>query len=61
MAVSVLCPFLMVPWGCLQCVIVAFPNHTHLPLIDHEIISKDILLPSTDSRRVVVSCARSTG
>ena len=33
--------------------------------IDHEIISTAILLPSTDSRRVVVSykrkCARSTG
>ena len=22
--------FLEVPWGCLRCVIVAFPDHTHL-------------------------------
>ena len=29
MAVSVLCLFLVVPWICLQCVIVVFPGHTH--------------------------------
>ena len=32
MAVIVLCLFLMVPWVCLQCVIVAFPHHAHLHL-----------------------------
>ena len=30
MTVSVLCRILTVPWVCLQCVIVAFPSHTHL-------------------------------
>ena len=30
-AVSVLCLFLMVPWIDLQCVIVVFPGHIHLP------------------------------
>ena len=30
MAVIVLCLFLMVPWFDLECVIVAFPGHTHL-------------------------------
>ena len=29
MSVSVLCLFLTVPWVGLQCVIVAFPSHTH--------------------------------
>ena len=29
-AVNVLCLFLTVPWVCLQCVIVVFPDHTHL-------------------------------
>ena len=28
--VNVLWLFLVVPWVCLQCVIVVFPNHTHL-------------------------------
>ena len=28
--VYVLCLFLAVPWVCLQCVIVVFPDHTHL-------------------------------
>ena len=28
--VDVLCFFIMVPWGGLQCVIVAFYGHTHL-------------------------------
>ena len=30
MAVGVLWPFLTVPWVGLQCVIVVFPDHTHL-------------------------------
>ena len=30
LTVSVLCLFLTVPWVGLQCVIVAFPGHTHL-------------------------------
>ena len=30
LAVSVLCLFLTVPWVGLQCVIVAFPGHSHL-------------------------------
>ena len=25
--------FLVVPWGCLQFVIVVFPDHTHLPVL----------------------------
>ena len=29
-AVIVLCLFLVVPWVCLWCVIVAFPGHSHL-------------------------------
>ena len=28
--INVLWLFLMVPWVCLQCVIVVFPDHTHL-------------------------------
>ena len=32
MAVSVPYLFLAMPWVCLQCVIVAFPGHTHLIL-----------------------------
>ena len=28
--INVLWLFLTVPWGCLQCVIVVFPDHTHL-------------------------------
>ena len=31
-AVSFLCLFLMVLWDVLQCVIVVFPDHTHLHL-----------------------------
>ena len=27
--VGILCPFLAVPWVCLQCVIVVFPGHAH--------------------------------
>ena len=30
MTVSVLCLFFTVPWAGLQCVIMAFPGHTHL-------------------------------
>ena len=30
MVVNALSPFLTVPWVGLQCVIVAFPGHTHL-------------------------------
>ena len=30
LTVSVLCLFLAVPWVDLQCVVVAFPSHTHL-------------------------------
>ena len=29
-ASCVLCPFLMVPWVCLQSVVVTFPGHMHL-------------------------------
>ena len=42
--------FLAVPRGCLQFVIVVFPDHTHLLFfmeIDHEIISMVILLLTT--------------
>ena len=28
--VRIMCLFLMVPWVCLQCVIVLFPGHTHI-------------------------------
>ena len=36
--------FLAVPWGCLQFVIVVFPDHTHLPYFknaDPSIVSHD--------------------
>ena len=32
-AINVLWLFLMVPWVGLQCVIVVFPDHTHLPFV----------------------------
>ena len=38
--VNVLWLFLMVPWVGLQCVIVVFPDHTHLPF------ARSISLPS---------------
>ena len=38
MTVSVLWLFLMVPWVGLQCVIVVFPDHTHL-LLDRAVDS----------------------
>ena len=31
--VIVVCPYLAVPWGCLQAVIVVFPDHTHLLIL----------------------------
>ena len=31
--VSVLLSFLTVTWVCLQCMIVVFPGHTHLPFL----------------------------
>ena len=37
MAVSVLSLFLTVPWVALQCVIVAFPGHTYLFLVKHQL------------------------
>ena len=36
--IYVMCLFLMLPWDALQCVIVVFPDHTHLLL--------DVTIPS---------------
>ena len=30
------CLFLAVPWGCLQCVVVVFPDHTHLLFLQYK-------------------------
>ena len=47
MTVSVLCLFLTVPWVGLQCVIVAFPGHTHLLLETRGIDGLILKAPST--------------
>ena len=38
--------FLAVPWGCLRFVIVVFPDHTHLPILDSTVIKTQKLLSS---------------
>ena len=35
--------FLVVPWGCLQFVIVVFPDHTHLLFLDYRRKRYDII------------------
>ena len=44
--------FLAVPWGCLQFVIVGFPDHTHLLLLV-VILEQSLTLPLNYSRAMI--------
>ena len=48
LAVSILCHFLFVSWVGLQCMIVAFPGHSHL-LLTHTATLYQFLLTSMDN------------
>ena len=37
--------FLAVPWGCLQFVIVVFPDHTHLLFLSYDVKSRSEIAP----------------
>ena len=38
----VLCHLFTVPWVCLQCVIIAFPGHVHLPFGENDHFLPDL-------------------